>query len=75
MELKHGSIEGFFGAYGADIVCLQARTAICPILKPGDARLRRRSVSQQEAKVPEAKLTKEIACIQGFEASLVLIAC
>ena len=77
--LKHGDLASYFNADKLDVVCLQVRGGGVPIrLAPAPPQLRRPSraglpatlperPTPQEVKLPEAKLTKELACVEGFE--------
>ena len=74
IQYRHSSFKGFFDAHRLDILCIQARVW-------GHCWRTRRVLGQhtiyphpalphqhpQEAKLPEDKLTKELACVEGFQ--------
>jgi hypothetical protein len=81
-RLKHGSIRGFFDEYSADVICFQVCGSTPSIYRCCITRLNKQDgqvhplpcTLLQETKLQsEEKLTKEVACVEGFEVSIVII--
>lgn len=82
MELKHRSFKGFLEAFNVDIACFQVDSSCSATLRqcttvlctrPHECDSARVPLAMdtvpymQETKLPDSRITKDLACLPGFE--------